>query len=91
MTYNVFDETLNLAHSLTHCTCCCVMPTVLYCVYTAMAWNASMVRGRMPRQRQEWSNHVCSVGSRDPARDWHQQPTSPTEAASCHSGDGQHH
>lgn len=61
------------------------------CVCVALAGNAGMVRSSVSRQRQEWGDHVGVVGPGDPARNWNQQPTSPTETASCHSGDGQHH
>jgi len=56
-----------------------------------MAGNAGVVRGCLSCQCQEWCYHVCSVWSRDPARDWNQQSTAPTQTSSCYSGDGEHY
>lgn len=54
-----------------------------------VGWYASLVCCGMSRKCQERCDHVCLVRPRDPAGDWHQQPTSQAEAAPGHSGDGQ--
>jgi len=54
-----------------------------------MGEHACMVRRCVPRQREKWSHNVGIIWSRDTAGDRNQQPSSPTEAAACHPGDGE--
>lgn len=57
----------------------------------AVGRHACVVCGRLPGQCQEWCHHGQLVRHGDPARDRHQQPTAPAQAAPCHPGDGLTH
>lgn len=57
----------------------------------AVGGYAGVVCGSLSCQREEWSHHVSSVRHRDPAGDWHQQPSAPTQTPLGHPGDGLPH
>lgn len=52
----------------------------------AVGGHASLVRGSVPRQREERRHNVCAVGHRNPAGDRDQQPSAPAKAPPRHSG-----
>ncbi len=59
-----------------------------YLHVTAVGRDAGVVRGGVPREREERRHHVGAVGPGDPARDRHQQPAAPPQAAPRDPGDG---
>lgn len=58
---------------------------------SALAGDACLVRGSLPRQREERCHYVCFVRYWDPERDRHQQSAASLKAAARHPGDGLPH
>jgi len=73
------------------CLFICLFVYLFVCVCAAVAGHAGVVRGRVPRQRQERRHHVGAVRHGDPAGDRHQQPPAPPQAAARHPGNGVAH
>lgn len=60
-------------------------------LHPAVGRDAGVVRGSVPRQREERRHHGQPVGHGDPEGDRHQQPAAPPQAAAGHPGDGVPH
>ena len=59
--------------------------------FTAVGWNADVVRGGVSSKRQVGRNHVCAFRHRNPPRDRHKQSLASAQAALGHSRNDQPH